>query len=265
MSKQRKAIFVTGGGSGIGRAVARHFASEGWYVGLADVSEEGLAATAALLAPGQSGRYVMDVTDRGQWQVALDGFGAASGGRLDVLFNNAGIGGAGDLEDVDPQLTDHVIAVNLGGVINGARMGLPLLKATPGSCLLNTCSGAGLYGGAGMAVYSASKFGVRGLTEALDVEWMRHGIKVRSLMPGYIDTPLLDQDVAGTDLRVRDSVATTGLEFTPMEQVAEAAWEAVHGDGLHYLVGETAKWLSQSAREDPAGLRKMMAEGQSLV
>jgi len=254
----RKAIFITGGGSGIGRSTAQHFAARGWFVGLADINEKGLAETAALLPDGQASTHRMDVTDRAEWHVALDDFARASGGRMDVLFNNAGIARGGQFADTDPKDSDLVIEINLKGVINGAHMGLELLKATPGSCLLNTCSAAGLYGGPGLAVYAASKFGVRGLTEALEIEWRPLGIKVRSIMPSFIDTPLLDIVTAGSNGTARDNVREAGLEFTPVEQVAEAAWNAVHGDKVHVVVGKTARSMAFAARWMPGKLRKKL-------
>lgn len=257
-----KAIFITGGASGIGRATARLFASRGWFVGLADVNRAGLVETAAMLGEGRSSIHPMDVTDREQWRAALADFARITGGRLDVLFNNAGIARGGQFADTDPHDSDLVIAINLKGVINGAHMALPLLKATPGSCLLNTCSAAGIYGGPGLAVYAASKFGVRGFSEALDIEWRPHGIRVRTIMPSFIDTPLLDVVTAGSNSTARDSVRNAGLEFTPVEDVAETAWKAIHGERLHTVVGKTAKSMAFAARWMPGMLRKKL--GQKL-
>lgn len=254
----RKAIFITGGGSGIGRATACHFAARDWFVGLGDVNTGGMAETQAMLPEGQSSAHRMDVTDRSQWQAALAGFAEASGGRMDVLFNNAGIARGGQFADTDPKDSDLLVEINLKGVINGAHMGLALLKATPGSCLLNTCSAAGLYGGPGLAVYAATKFGVRGLTEALEIEWRPLGIKVRSIMPSFIDTPLLDAVTAGSNGTARDNVREAGLEFTPVEQVAEAAWNAVHGEQVHVVVGKTAKSMAFAARWMPGTLRRKL-------
>jgi NAD(P)-dependent dehydrogenase (short-subunit alcohol dehydrogenase family) len=250
-----KAIFITGGASGIGLAVAKYFAAQGWRVGLADVNAAGLAAAKALLPAGQATTHVMDVRDRSQWVEALTEFTSGSGGRLDVLFNNAGIAVGGPFAETPIADLDRLIAINFDGVVYGAHAGYPFLKATPGSCLLNTASAAGIYGVPGGAVYAATKFAVRGLTESLDGEWLKDGIKVRSLMPSFIETPLLNTQSVGSNQNVRERVTAQGLEITPVEEVAKAAWEAVHGDGLHIVVGATAKRLRFAARWMPKRLR----------
>lgn len=259
----RKAIFITGGGSGIGRAVAQLFAQRGWFVGLADIDEAGMAETARRIGPENSFIARMDVRDRAQWREALRRFVASSGGRLDVLFNNAGVGHGGPFALMDEDKRDLVLDVNLKGVMYGAEAGLPHLMATPGSCLLNTCSAAGIYAGPNMAVYAATKFGVRALTESLDAEWQDHGIKVRSIMPSFIDTPLLDAVAAGSNLSGRETVKAMGLEFTPVEQVAEAAWNAVHGGKRHVLVGRTAKRLAFILRWAPFLLNRVQPKRPS--
>ncbi|HEU4970254.1 SDR family oxidoreductase [Sphingomonas sp.] len=253
----RKAIFITGAGSGIGRATAELFAKRGWFVGLADVNQAGIEETARLIGPENASLHRMDVRDRAQWRSALDSFVKASGGRLDVLFNNAGVGHGGPLALMDEEKSDLVIDVNLKGVMYGAEAGLPHLMATPGSCLLNTCSAAGLYAGPNMSVYAATKFGVRALTDSLDVEWEEHGVKVRSIMPSFIDTPLLDNVAAGSNLTGREHVKAMGLEVTPVEQVAEAAWNAVHGARRHVVVGKTAKRLAFILRWAPGLVSRM--------
>lgn len=255
-----KAIFITGGASGIGRATARLFASRGWRVGVADVNEAGLAETTGEIG-GMAQRYTLDVRDREGWVRALDAFTQASGGRLDVLFNNAGIAQGGPLADAPFEEIDRVVAINLVGVMNGAKIGHPYLKRTPGSCLLNTASASAIYGSAGLAPYSATKFGVRALTEALDGEWAADGIRVRDLIPGFIDTPLLQGPVTGSNRSIRETVTERGLELTSAEAVAEAAWAAVHGERVHTFVGPTARRMAFAARWMPGRLRKMMRGG----
>ncbi len=256
-----KAIFITGGGSGIGRAVAQRFAREGWRIGLADVNAKGLSETAASLPAGMSDSYVMDVRDRDAWKANLDDFTAKSGGRLDVLFNNAGIGIGGPIAEMSFEDMDRVVQINLVGVLNGAKIGHAYLAKTPGACLLNTASASAIYGAAGLSVYSATKFGVRSLTEALDGEWFGDGIKVRDLVPAFIDTPLLQGPVEGSNRTIRDTVTDSGLELSSTNDVAEAAWNAVHGDAVHTYVGKTAFRMKFAARWMPGKLRKMMRRG----
>lgn len=239
----RKAIFITGGGSGIGRATAQHFAAKGWFVGLADVNAAGLAETAALLPDGASSQHIMDVRDRKAWDEALADFAVKTGGRLDILFNNAGIGSGGPLSIMTEAEIERTLDINLKGVVWGAQAGFRYLKNTPGSALVSTSSAAGLYAGTGMSVYSATKFGVRAMTESLDREWAADGIKARTIMPSFIDTPLLDGVSAGSNEAIRDTVRNAGLEFTPVEQVAQAVWDAAHGARVHTVVGKTAKRL----------------------
>ena len=259
---RRRAIFITGGASGIGQATARLFAARDWRVGIADVNVAGLKDTLAGLAGEGHAMFELDVRDRGGWAAALDGFTAEGGGALDVLFNNAGIPTGGPFAEVSFEDIDRTIAVNLTGVMNGARIGHAYLaRAAPGSCLLNTASASAIYGSAGLATYSATKFGVRALTEALDGEWAAAGIKVRDLIPGFIDTPLLHNTAANSNRMIRDVVQEAGLELTSAATVAEAAWAAVHGDALHTYVGRTAHRLRFAARWLPGRLRKQMRGG----
>jgi len=256
-----KAIFITGGGSGIGRAVAQRFAREGWRVGLADVNAKGLTETAALLPTGMSDTYIMDVRDRDSWKNDLDDFTSKTGGQLDVLFNNAGIGTGGRITEMSFEDLDRVVQINLVGVLNGAKIGHAYLAKTPGSCLLNTASASAIYGTSGLSVYSATKFAVRSLTEALDGEWYGDGIKVRALIPAFIDTPLLQVPVDGSNRNIRESVTAAGLELSSAADVADAAWNAVHGDAVHTYVGKTAFRMKFAARWMPGQLRKMMRRG----
>ncbi|MBX7527457.1 SDR family oxidoreductase [Qipengyuania vesicularis] len=254
----RKAIFITGGASGIGRAIALYFGQRDWFVGLGDVDEHGMLATEDMIGHGFVFHHKFDVRDRAAWDDALDSFATASGGRIDVLANNAGIPLGGALMENSVEEIERCLDINLKGVLFGAQAAYPHLKKTaPGSCLLNTASAAGVYGTPGASVYSATKFGVRAITESLDGEWAEDGIKVRSIMPSFIDTPLLDHNPnAKTNEDIRSRVTDAGLEITPVEEVAKAAWDAVHGEKLHTLVGKTAKKIAFGARWMPGRVRQ---------
>ena len=175
--------------------MAVKFGTQGWFVGLADVNEAGMRETAAMLPAGMSSTHRLDVRDREAWDAALADCARASGGKIDVVFNNAGIPLGGNLMENNVAEIERCLDINLKGVLFGAQAAHPWLKASaPGSCLLNTASAAGIYGTPGASVYSATKFGVRAITECLDAEWTPDEIKVADLMPGFIDTPLIDMN-----------------------------------------------------------------------
>jgi NAD(P)-dependent dehydrogenase (short-subunit alcohol dehydrogenase family) len=201
---------------------------------------------------------LLDVRERTAWDEALAAFAQAAGGRIDVVFNNAGIGTGGLLEDLSHSEIDTLIDINFRGVVYGAQAALPYLRQTaPGSVLINTASAAALYGSGGLALYSATKFAVRGLTEALDTEWGEYGVRVCSLMPSFVDTAILAGPANHkTNMTKRESVVRAGLEFTPVEVVAKTVWQAVHGTRLHNLVGKTAKTMAFAAKWMPNKLRE---------
>ena len=257
----KKAIFVTGGASGIGRAIALRFAREGWFVGLGDVDAAGMAETERLCGTGFAYSHVFDVRDRAAWDMALSAFATAAGGRIDVLANNAGVPLGGPLSDNTPDEIERCLDINLKGVLWGAQAVLPWLRQTaPGSALVNTASAAGIYGTGGAAVYSATKFAVRGLTESLDAEWAGFGITVASICPSFIETPLLDQvPNQGSNESIRQRVAAAGLELTNVDEVAQAVWAAVHGSRLHWVVGKiafAARWMPGQVRKQARSLSR---------
>jgi NAD(P)-dependent dehydrogenase (short-subunit alcohol dehydrogenase family) len=254
----RRAIFITGAASGIGLATARHFASHGWFIGLADIDKAGLERALAAIGPDNGETYVLDVRDREGWARALADFTRASHGRLDVLVNNAGIASYGFLEEVSVEEEDRTIDVNLKGVLNGARAGLEHLKKTPGSRLINVASCAGLYGAPKLAVYSATKFAVKGLSEALDIEFARHGVAVRCIMPWFIETPILDAGSQGSNVKMSDTIRNQGMDVYPVEDAAQVIWDAAHGKELHYTVGKAARRMRFISRFMPNAVRKQL-------
>jgi NAD(P)-dependent dehydrogenase (short-subunit alcohol dehydrogenase family) len=256
MANTAKSIFITGGASGLGREVARFFAAKGWFVGIADINEAGMAETAAMLPAGQSSIHRLDVCDRAQWKAAVADFAKHTDGQMTVLFNNAGIGTGGAIQDMTDEDIDRMIAINFTGVISGTRACFELLKATPDACVLYTASAAGIYGVAGLSVYSATKFAVRGLAESHDIEWRDLGIKSRSLMPGFIDTNIISNVAAGSNMTGKEMLQSAGIEVSPVSIIGPAAWDAVHGDKVHTPVNKTAKQLLFAARWFPRKLRK---------
>ncbi|MEP0191608.1 MAG: SDR family oxidoreductase [Erythrobacter sp.] len=265
-NETRRSIFISGGGSGIGREIAFHFGQRGWFVGVGDINAQGMADTLGLVEGGYKFSNPLDVRDRAAWDEALSGFSTAAGGRIDVVVNNAGIGTGGPIHELEKDEIDACVDINIRGVLYGAQAAYPhLLKTAPGSALVNIASAAGITGGNGMSVYSASKFAVRGIAESLDAEWAGEGIKSCSICPSFIETPLLEgTGHRGSNETVRSRVKEAGLEITPVAEVAEAVWEAVHGDDLHYLVGKTAKQINFAKKWMPGRVRKQQRAGSSF-
>ena len=254
----RRSIFITGAASGMGRETARLFASKGWFVGAYDVNDEGLAALKAELGADNGVFARLDVTDREAYRAVLDAFAGATDGKLDLLFNNAGIGRGGPYEDMPWDDVMAVINVNLIGVLSGVHLALPLLKATPNSLCFSTSSSSATFGMAGIAVYSATKHAVKGFTEALSVEMKRHGVRVADTLPGLIDTPILpDEAKAGAP-------AEGMWRLMPARSVAEAVWSAYHTDKIHWYVPEELHEFDLAATASPEQVRDQMAVGGVL-
>ncbi|HPE47521.1 MAG TPA: SDR family oxidoreductase [Hyphomonas sp.] len=255
----RKSIFITGAASGIGAETGRLFSKRGWFCGLYDVNTAGLAAVADELGEGNSISGKLDVRSRDDWALALKGFGEATGGTMDVLFNNAGVGRHGWFEEVSGEDNDWVVDVNVKGVVNGVQACLPLLKKTAGARIVNTAPTAGIVGSPRLAVYSATKFAVRGLTEALDAEFRDLGIRVTSLMPWFIDTPILDIGAKeGANVKMTDEIREAGQNVYPVSLAAERAWDAAHGDDIHYMAGKDAERAKFLTRWMPGLIRKQV-------
>lgn len=175
---------ITGGASGIGLALGRRLAAEGWRVLALDRNPEALAA---LPAPLEGCR--LDVTDRAAWSALRDDL-ARRGETVDLLVNNAGIGVGGEVSDHTAEDWQNVMGVNFFGTLYGVETFYPVMQARRAGTIVNVASVAGLLPLAGEAAYVASKYAVVGLTRVLQVEAHDHGVHVMLVCPGKIETPI---------------------------------------------------------------------------
>jgi NAD(P)-dependent dehydrogenase (short-subunit alcohol dehydrogenase family) len=250
-ARGRKSIFITGAASGMGRATATLFHGKGWFVGAFDVNTDGLKTLEQELGSDNCFTRRLDVTSKPDFDATMAAFAEETGGKMDLLFSNAGIGESGWFEDVPFEQAMRVIQVNLIGVVASLYCALPLLKATPGSLAFITSSSSATYGMPRIAIYSATKHAVKGLTEALSVEFARHGVRVADVLPGLIDTNIL----RATPNRSGDRAAPSEEEFyknapkkgmfrlMPASAVAECVWAAYHSERLHWYVPKEIGWI----------------------
>lgn len=189
----QRSIFITGAASGIGLETARRFAAAGWFVGLFDIDVRTLAKEAAAIGNDRSCFGECDVTSAGSVAKAIEVF-EHKFGRMDCLFNCAGVLRVGPLENIDLHTQLQQTRVNLDGVVICTRASLPLLKKTAASVVISMASLAALYGNPDHAVYSATKHAVWALTEALAIELEQYGIRVCDVYAGYVNTPMLASD-----------------------------------------------------------------------
>lgn len=256
-----RSVFITGAAAGIGRATALTFARNGYTVGGYDIDEAGLTSLAseieALGARAVIGH--LDVTDSDEMAQRLGEFTAHTDGRLNVMINNAGILRTGLFADIDVAAQLAEIDINAKGVVNGCHAAFPYLRATPNPVVVNLASASAIYGQPELATYSATKFFVRGLTEALDIEWNRYDIRVISMWPLYVNTAMTAGITTGT-------TESLGIKLTPQD-VAEAIVAAVEPSLLrravhqvHFPVGAQTRASAAFSRFSPAWLQRLLTK-----
>jgi NAD(P)-dependent dehydrogenase (short-subunit alcohol dehydrogenase family) len=256
---------VTGAGSGIGRALAQQLAAAGSALAIADVDEKGLSETAASLATKQAAlsTHVLDVSE----EASVRGFAedvARRHGRVTLLINNAGVALHGTFEELSLDDLRWLMGINFWGVVYGVTYFLPILKQQPRAHIVNLSSVFGMIAPPGQSAYAASKFAVRGFTEAVRHELGGTSVSVSCVHPGGIHTPIAKRARLGA--HASESKRQAAIDYfekvTPTSPEAAAAriLKGVLKSEPRILIGKDARQIDIVQRLRPATYWKMMAK-----
>lgn len=197
-----RSAIVTGGGSGIGAALGAALAAAGAWVVLADLDGTAAERVAASLDPARARGVTLDVTDAAAVQALVDQV-VAEHGRLDLIFNNAGISLIGETQDLTLAQWDGIIDVNIRGVVHGVAAAYPVMIRQGGGAIVNTASMGGLMAAGLLTSYVMTKHAVVGMSLALRSEAAAYGVGVTAICPAAVETPILDKGAFGR-IRGRD-------------------------------------------------------------
>ena len=241
VEKQRvdgKVAVVTGGAGGIGAATARLLAREGAAVVIGDLLEEQGRVTETQIAEvgGQALFVPMDVTSEDDWRRAIQAAVTAYG-KLDILINNAGISGRNTVEETSVELWDRVMAVNAKGVFLGTKLAIPEMRKAGGGSIINVSSIWGLVGSDSSTAYHSAKGAVRIFTKAAAVQYAKEGIRVNSVHPGFVDSPMT------IGYHALPGVRETRVAATPLGRMGTPEDIAA---GILYLASDESSFVTGS-------------------
>ena len=255
MRLEGKMAFITGGASGLGRASAHMMAKEGAKVAVSDINADGAAAVADEInafAPGCAFAYHLDVTQEENWKAALSAAHEDMDG-LNVLLNNAGIGGGTTVEDTDYETWKRVHEVDVDSVFLGCKYAIPLMVPHAPGSIINISSIAGLIAGHNMAAYNSAKAGVWLLSKSVALHCAKRGYNIRSntIHPTFIDTPILDGMVGAMS---RDELKAKLARQVPLNQVGDPDDVAY---AVTYLASDESKFMTGAELKLDGGISAM--------
>ncbi len=261
-----RAAVITGAAGGIGRAIAVSLARRGCHLALADIDETGLAQTQVLAAPCgvRVSCHRLDVASR-EAVANLPAQVLSAHGRVDLLFNNAGVALIGNFEQVSEADFDWLMEINFHGVVRMTRAFLPLLKAGDDSRIVNLSSVFGLISPPGQCAYSASKFAVRGFSNALRHELAGSRVGVSVVHPGGVATAIaqnarLPRDLPAEQMRLRLELADKLLRMPP-QKAGEIIVRGVEKRRSRILVGRDAVIIALIERLAPVNYWRVLGRG----
>ena len=250
MTMNDNVAIITGAASGIGKATSLVFAREGAKVLCADLNGDGAEATARQIADtgGEAASFQLDVAEEEQVK-AMVADAVTRWGRLDTIYNNAGIGTGGPVTQMPVEDWDRLHAINLRGVFLGTKHAIPEMLKTGGGAIVNTASDAGLMGTPMLSAYCATKGGVVMFTKATAVEWAAMGVRINCVCPGVIRTPMLEMAKAAgaTPEQVWERLGKTH----PIGRVGEASEVA---EAVAFLASDRASFITGVALPVDGGL-----------
>lgn len=261
MSHERRTGIVTGSASGLGRALAVRLARDGWRLALVDINEASNRETLKLVeqAGGVGQCEHIDVSRLDDWHALYDRL-HADWPQLDLLANNAGLPGAGDVGQYPAEEWRRLIDVNLLGAVYGCHVFADWLKRNPErSQIINTASVAAFAAAPAMAAYNVSKAGVLALSETLYAELRPHRVGVTVLCPGFFASNLLEQGHFHHENQRERALELMQKSSFTAEDIAELAVRAMHRRRLYVVVGRRARWLWRMKRWFPTLYLKLVA------
>jgi NADP-dependent 3-hydroxy acid dehydrogenase YdfG len=255
----QKRAFITGAASGLGLALVRALAANGWAIGLFDDDESRLTQVDSELSGcGVAISYPGDVRHADELTVAVNSFAASHGG-LDVMINNAGVAAAGAVHETELADWQWVLDINFLGVLNGARAAIPHLQLGGNGLMINIASAAAFASLPGMGAYNVSKAAVVSLSETLYGELKAAGVQVSVVMPTFFKTSLLDSMRAPPATQQTAARLMAASNYSA-DEVAEDLLDFAARGRLHIVLPRTARWLWRFKRLAP--VRYLNVAGQ---
>jgi short-subunit dehydrogenase len=257
-----KKVVITGAASGIGRALAVQLANQGATLGLLDKHRDGLEETRALCSPGVPFIYEVDVSDRGGMEAVAQQV-VHDLAQVDVLINNAGVSSSGSIQDLTEATLRWTMDINFWGTVHGTRAFLPVLLSRPEAALVNVSSVYGLIGVPEQAAYCASKFAVRGFTEAVRQDLRGTGVTVTLVFPGGIRTAIVKSSRSDSKLSAAQAVllrqAFEASLHTSADEAARTILEGIRRRAARVLIGQDARKIDLLARCLPGSYDRAVA------